>query len=320
MENYSLYIYTAEYIYTPVTTGEITLTLQRAGAPGTLVFQVVKDNIISFHEGDRVSLNVSGADLFYGFVFTKRRNSDGIITVTAYDQLRYFKNRDTYSYSNLTASGLISRLAQDFSLSCGSIADTGYVIPARIESGQTLFDIAQTALDLTCEATGELFVLYDNFGALRLSSVNDMVLDILISGDSIGDFDYSSSIDSSTYNMVRLAREESESGETVFYGAQDDELIKRWGVLQYYGKPDEDEDGSSLARSLLSLYSKKTRNLKITDAIGNTQVRAGVLLPVSLELGDIDLYDFLLVEKVCHTFRQEGHTMDLALIGGEFVE
>lgn len=320
MDDFVLYIYTSKYIYTPVISGSVTLTTQRAGAPGTLVFQVVKDAVISFHEGDRVSLRVSGKDLFYGFVFTKRRSSNGLITVTAYDQLRYFKNRETYSYCDLTASGLISRMAKDFSLSRGKLAETGYVIPARVESGKTLFDIAQTALDLTSEATGEMFVLYDDFGSLRLSRVGDMILDILLSGGSVGDFDYSSSIDSNTYTRIRLAREESGSGETVFYGAQNDALIKRWGVLQYYGKLDEDVSGSSLAKSLLSLYGKKTRNLKIVDAIGDTSVRAGVILPVSLDLGDMTLYDFLLAERVCHTFREGGHTMDLTLIGGEFVE
>ena len=40
---------------------------------------------------------------------------------------------------------------------------------------------------------------------------------------------------------------------------------------------------------------------------------------VSLNLGDIIANQFLVVEKVTHTYRGEEHMMDLSLIGGEFI-
>ena len=39
----------------------------------------------------------------------------------------------------------------------------------------------------------------------------------------------------------------------------------------------------------------------------------------ALNLGDLILNQFLVVEKVTHTFKGEEHTMDLSLIGGEFI-
>jgi len=317
---YTLHIYTNDYLYTPVVSGPVTLATSRAGAPGALTFRVVKDSVISFQEGDRVAFDLDGRSLFYGYVFTKRRSAQGVITVKAYDQLRYFKNRDTYSYAELTATDLLRRIARDFSLTCGTLADTGYAIPARVESGQSLFSIAQTALDLTFAATGELFVLYDDYGALRLSNIKEMLSSHLLSTAGISDFDYASSIDSGTYTSVRLAREESGTGQTVYYTAENPELAACWGVLQYYGTLDEEEDGAALAESLLAAYGKRTRRLAVSGAVGNPEIRAGCLLPVQMELGDLRFNDFLMAETVTHTFTEVGHTMDLTMAGGEFVE
>ena len=71
--------------------------------------------------------------------------------------------------------------------------------------------------------------------------------------------------------------------------------------------------------ALLQLYNRKTRNLQITNAFGDARVRAGSLLVVNLDLGDVKLKNFMLVEKVKHCFKKEGHFMDLTLRGGEFI-
>ena len=56
---------------------------------------------------------------------------------------------------------------------------------------------------------------------------------------------------------------------------------------------------------MLELYNKKTRKLKITNAIGDNRVRAGSLIVVQLDLGDIKVQNFMLVEKVKHTYKNQ---------------
>lgn len=314
-----LYIYTSDYKYSPVTAGGISLTLERAGAPGKLSFRVVKDQIISFHEGDMVTLHSGEINVFRGYVFKKQRDSDGTINVLAYDQLRYFKNKDTYTYSYLTASEIISRIAADCRVVCGGFAGTGYQIESRVESGKSLMDIAQTAIELTFEATGRLYVLFDEYGALRLQNVEDMAYDLLIHAGAANDFDYTSSIDDETYTSIKLEYDDGDTGETTFYCASSQELISRWGKLQYYGKVDSGDSGAAIAKSLLKIYGVKTRKLKVNGVIGDVQVRAGCLLPVQMDLGDLDYNSFLMAEKVVHTFMDDIHTMDITLVGGEFV-
>ena len=91
------------------------------------------------------------------------------------------------------------------------------------------------------------------------------------------------------------------------------------GVLQYYGTLQEGEDGQAKADALLKLYNSRTRNLKITCAVGDVRVRAGSMIAVKLNLDGVEVKNFMLVEKARHVFYLDRHTMELTLRGGEFV-
>lgn len=317
--NHELLIQHGSKIYQPIVQEGVQWETERKGVPGKLSFKVFKDDTLNFTEGDAVRLKVDGKNVFYGFVFQKKRDREHIITVTAYDQLRYLKNKDTYVYSNKTASEVVKMLAADFNLQCGTLEDTKFKIESRVEDNQTLFDIIQTALDLTLQNKKEMYVLYDDFGKLTLKNIGNMKVGILIDEDTGENFDYSSSIDGETYNKIKLAYENEESGKREIYIAQDSSHINQWGVLQYFETIDEKVNGKAKADALLKLYNQKTRNLTVKGAFGDVRIRGGSLVPVSLNLGDIVANSFLLVEKVKHTFNESLHTMDLTLRGGEFI-
>ena len=314
----NLYIQNGNKVYEPVVEGEITLTTQRFGSPGTLTFNVVKDNNIAFSEGNQVMLKVDNVNVFFGFVFIKKRDKEQIIKVTAYDQLRYLKNKDTYVYTNKTANQFVSLIAKDFDLNTGALENTGYRIPSRVEDNTSLFDMIQNALDLTLQNTGRMYVLYDDFGKLMLRSIANMRLNLLIDEETAENFDYTSSIDSDTYNRVKLIREDKETGKRDVYIVQDSDNINAWGVLQHFDTLKEGENGKAKANALLSLYNNKTRKLSIKNQLGDVRVRGGSMVVVKLNLGDVSLQNLMLVESCKHVFKNGEHFMDLDLRGGEF--
>ena len=67
-------------------------------------------------------------------------------------------------------------------------------------------------------------------------------------------------------------------------------------------------------------YGKKRRTLSINKCLGDIRVRGGSSLVVMLELGDMELKNYMVVESVKHTFSQGEHWMDLDVTGwrGEF--
>ena len=317
--NIELLIEHKETVYQPILKEGIQWTTERVGSPSVLKFTVIKDANLNFSEGDPVRMKVDGQNVFYGFVFSKKRSKGEAIDVTAYDQLRYLKNKDTYVYEQKTASQVIQMVAGDFNLNLGFIESTGFVIPSRVEDNQSLFDIIQNALDLELQNKGELFCLYDDFGKLTLKNIASMKVGVLIDSETAEDFDYTSSIDQNTYNKIKLTYDNDKTGKREIYITQDSTKVNAWGVLQYYEKLQKGENGQAKADALLELYCKKTRNLKVNNCLGDVRCRAGTMPVVQLNLGDIVTSNYMIIEKATHTFKNDQHLMSLVLRGGEFV-
>ncbi len=310
--------------YLPAVEEGIEWTTERKGAPGKLAFKVLRDDVLDFSEGSAVRMKENGDEVFFGFVFKQQRSKEQIISVTAYDQLRYLKNKDTIVYENKTADQFLRMLAADYGLNTGILENTGYIIESRVEENTSLFDMVQNALDLTLANTGEMFVLYDDFGKLALRHLSSMAVGrpgayLMVDEETCETFDYVSSIDDDTFNRMKLTYDNEETGFREVYIAQDSGNINRWGILQYFDTLKKGENGQAKADALLKLYNKKTRSLKLTNVLGDNRVRAGSMIVVNLNLGDMKLRNFMLVESCRHVYKESMHWMDLTLRGGEFV-
>lgn len=311
-----LLIQNGKTIYSPALEDGMQWTTERRGSAGKLTFKVIADDKLKIAEGNAVRLKVDDKNVFLGFIFTIKRDNTSIISITAYDQLRYLKNKATYKYSK-TATKLLQMIAKDFKLNCAKkLVDTKYKIPSRIEDGKTLFDIINNALDITLKNKGKLYVLYDDFGALTLKSIEDLKVKILIDEETAQSYDYSSSIDTNTYNQIKLYYDNQKTGKREVYIAKSTKSINEWGLLQYYEKLQDGENGKSKANALLKLYNAKSRSLSVKNAFGDIRVRAGSMVVVQLNLGDVKLQNWMLVESCTHTFSNNEHYMNLKLRGG----
>lgn len=310
--------------YLPVVEEGIEWTTKRKNTAGKLTFNVLKDDALDFSEGCSVRVRENGENVFFGFVFKQQRNKESLVTVTAYDQLRYLKNEDTIVYEDKTADQFIRMIAEDYSLNVGTLENTGYVFESRVEENTSLFEMIQNALDLTLTNTGKMFVLYDDFGKLTLKPLSSMIVGspgayLMIDEETGENFEYTSSIDDNTYNRIKLAYDNEDTGLREIYIAQDSGNMNRWGILQYFDTLKKGENGQAKADALLKLYNKKTRSLKLTNVLGDNRVRGGSMLVVNLDLGDMKLKNFMLVESCKHIYKENEHWMDLTLVGGEFV-
>ena len=296
----------------------LTWTTQRKGSCGVLEFEVLKEKI-EFTEGNRVSVKYKGTPFFLGYVFKRSRSKTGKIKVTAYDQLRYLKNKNTYVFKNKTASEIIKLLAADFNLQVGEIEDTGYKIVKRREDNKTLFDMILYALSETLYYTKKGFILYDDYGKLTLKEDEKLrILDLILDDKSAQDFKYSTSIDKDTYNQIKLSRVNKEKKVREIYMVKDPFNIKSWGVLQYFENIDEkvtDAKAKEKVEALLKLYNHKRRTFSMSKIFGDIRVRGGSSMVINLDVGDIIVQNFMIVDKVKHTFKYQNHYMDIDFIG-----
>lgn len=294
---------------------EIRWTTQRSGAPGILEFDLIKGENASYLEGDRVQFFADGKLQFTGFVFIKEKNHKNEIRTLCYDQLRYLKARQSYVFSGCTATAVIAKIAADFGLRAGTLADSRFVIPSLLVDDKSCLDTICTALTLTAAGGAGDYVFYDSGGALTLTAAADMRLSYVLGDRSLaGSYLYRTSIDDEVYNYVKLLRPDTDVGKGDVYVAKSDDTIKRWGLLQYYERVDEELNGAQIqeqAKNLLLSYNGLQRRLHL-EAVGIPGLRAGNSMKVQIEnLGDISLSQWLMADKVVHTFGPVSHRMAL---------
>jgi hypothetical protein len=314
---YELAIFNGSRRMIPMTINGVQLEQTRQGAPAKLTFTVVKDQFLSFPEGAMARLTVDEKIVFTGFIFEKSRNKDQHIACVAYDQLRYFKNKDTWKIKNMKASDFLRQVCDQFLLKAGDIEDTGFVIENMLCDNKTIFDAVQDTLDMTLVNTGKVFILYDDAGRICLKDAEKMKSNLLICDQTAQDYDYTSSIEE-MYNAVKLIQKKSgdEVGQA-FYKV-DAESVNRYGALQYFDNNlDENANPEKIAAQILELNNRVRRKLSISGALGDTGIRGGSSVALDLALGDQTARWFAIVDAVTHTFNNDHHSMDLQLSGKE---
>lgn len=292
---------------------ETTMTDQ----PGKLTFNYIDDTKVTINEGSPISFKVDGKGVFFGYIFKRGKKKDEKIPITAYDQMRYLKNKDTYVLSGLSASQIFTKVCNDFKLKSIVKEATSYINSPRINDNKTLFEIIQYAIDETLINTGNWFMIRDNFGSLEFVSINSLKTDAFIGDESLLiDFDFESSIDDDTHNQIKLIKENKETRKREIYIVKDSSTIKQWGLLQYFEKMDEKANPAQIktrADMLLKLKNRVTKKLKL-ECLGDLKVSAGsgIVLGISdLEKEGIPINQYFMVVSCAHIFKNDLHTMQL---------
>jgi len=302
-------IHTGDQTFTPRVLAGVRLALQSRGAAGCLTFEVLPGGQ-AFYEGSMVTALANDRKIFEGYVFTKSRDMDGVIRVTAYDQLRYFKNKEFLECPQKPASEVLRTICKDHGLSVGNLESTPVAISKKLYDNLSLFDIMEQILGETELLCGVRYVLSDDAGKITLKKPYEC--GVKITSDCVRAFQYSSSIENTLNRIKAITEVENERQITV---VEDAHSIGRYGLLQDVEK--QSERNIDAVRALLRKQNKVQRRLRITTD-GDIRVRAGCLLDVDLTLGDMVLQGLLTVASVTHTWDGHDHTMELVLEGGDF--
>lgn len=299
---------------------ELSWKTSRIGKAGTLEFSMMRGPSLAAQSqlpiapGNVVRVSDGGVRLFYGYVFTLEEDEDRVVRVKAQDQLRYLLETDTYVRTNVTATQVIRDQALAIQARLGPIADTGHPIPKFSQDGQKRLDMIFKALDETLLAKGKLFVFYDDAGLLTLRDVADMKANVVIGENSLlTGYSSSRSIDSETYNRIKLVRDNKQTGGRDVYIEQDGAAIARWGQLQYYQKVDEglnEERIKEMLKQLIQLKNREQRKFSL-EALGHPTIRAGSVVQVTIPR--LQLNRNFLVEECTHAYSGRSHTMQLEL-------
>lgn len=289
---------------------DIEWTLSRQGSPGKLKFTIINPSS-NISEGDVVQFFWDSKPVFYGFLFSRTTNKLGQWECVAYDQIRYLKNKDTIVFEDADTPDLIYWIEGVFGVKFGKNRLANYKF-TKVESNKSGLDMIGDFCDEILINKKQMFVLYDNFGSLEFMDIEkDMQVNYLVDENTSEDFDYTISIDDQTYNRIKLISKDSKEQVTMSI----DQYIKKWGLLQLYEEVDKTPTEWDV-RQLLDVYGRPSKKLKIKNAKGNFNVRAGCWFPVVLDLGIEKVQCPLIVEQITHHFKADNYTMDMTLRGG----
>lgn len=267
-----------------------------------LEFSYIDDDLV-IKNGNVVRFKYDGANIFYGFVFKVSRNKGKEITVTAYDQLRYCKAKDTIVVKNDTIDSLVRKMCNYFGLKTGTITNTGYKLPVSVQDDKTWLDIIYTAIDDTLTNTGRWYCLRDEFGYVALRELQELQLDLVLGDESmVYDFEYEKSIDDNFYNQIKIVSDNEATGKRDVYITRDSGSIAKYGLLQYFEVLDKNYNpaqAKAKADALLRLYNREVETLELS-CLGDVRVRAGTSFFGQIE--DIELNRRLIVREVTHEF------------------
>lgn len=269
-------------------------------------------------EGALVSVVVDSVQMFMGWtVETSESNGNGLTQITAYDQLFYLKNKDTYVFSGLTADQVFAKICQDFQLKYRIVNPSSYVIPTKIHDDLSLSEIIDFGLDQTLINTGKWYFIRDNYGTLEFIDLATQLTNVIIGESSLlSDYNYSRSIKDDTYNQIKLVRENQETQKRDVYLFRDTNTIQAWGILQYYEKVDEEANPAQIESRgdmLLKVKNRPTQKLKL-PCIGDTRLVAGkgfqVNVPKLARFG-LAAGSSVFITNATHKFANDQHTMTL---------
>ena len=248
---------------------------------------------------------------FRGYVFKHGHNKKNEITVTAYDQLRYAKAKDTIVSKKDTVTTLTKRMCNYFELKKGTLTDTKYVLATILHDDKTWLDIIYSAISDTLTNKGKWYCLRDEYGSITLRDTEDLKLDLVLGDRNLCyDFDYTKSIDDNFYNYIKIYVEGDTAKESKIVVSNDAHSIKNYGILQYFETMDKKTNkaqAKAKADMLLKLYNRETESLTL-ECLGDTRIRAGSSFYGRIE--DIELDKRLIVRSVTHKFLPV-HTMSI---------
>lgn len=297
---------------------DISLSWQTEDQPGKLILNYIDNIEEAINIGSAISVKVDGSGLFLGYVFKLKPSSKSrTVQLTAYDQLKYLQYKDSYNLSGLSSSSIFKKICSEQGIKYKIVSSSSYVVASKVFDSETLYSVIRYGMDQALINEGRRYLVRDNFGTLEHIENRALATNLLISEDSLLlDFDYEISIDGEVYNQIKLVREDTENKKRKVYIVKDSSNIKKWGLLQYYEKVDENMNAAQIeaqATNLLKVRNKPLKTLKLT-CVGDTRIREGSAVVIGIKAlakYGIPMNTYFFVKSCEYQFQKDQFSMTL---------
>lgn len=314
--NLKVYVKSKLKIYDVVVVNRAVLEREEFCA-SKFTFTVLKDDTVSFNQGDAVSVKYNGEGIFYGYVFRKKRDKNGIIEVWCYDQMRYLKNKCMYTRGSMTVGEIVRKIVENNALAGGEFDESSVKLLPVALTGVSMLDVIKKACSDTESLSGEKFIVYDDFGKLNLKNENNLSVELVIDATQAENFEYEDSIDKDVYNMIELYSDGKDGKAYLLCKTMDKEAMETWGTLALSKRATDDDRAKAEGRALLAKYNRVNRSIVITGIKGNKNFVPGSSVWVKMGMGDLAIDKYVRIKKAVHIFENNRYTVNIHLDGSD---
>lgn len=264
---------------------------------------------INCEDGHHCIFYWQGKELFQGIFINDKRSNSKKLVGKAYDSGIYLSNnKDSFCYSNKTASDIFKDCMSRCEMPVGSVADTVHIISELPKPKTTYFDVICDALSQTYKATGNRFYPISMKGKISLLERKKNVLQWVVeTGVNLITYEYFKSIEN-TKTRIRLLTNEGK----VLAEKTDKSLEKKIGIFQDVDVPNDSLNEAQLNELVESMLKesgvKKTLNI---TALGITEAYSGMCVYIIIK--DLGISKTFYIDEDTHTFQGKKHTMSLKL-------
>lgn len=246
----------------------------------------------------------SGNELYRGYIFVQGKVLDSMtLKLSVYDGLIYLlKSKGTYNFKMLTAEQITRRVAADFGITIGTLAQTG-IPQSLIVQGTDIYTIIMKAYTAATKLNEKKYLPIMQQGQLNVIEKGAIMAEYVLGSDNnLTDAAYDESIET-MINRVKIYDENNQ-----FIGTVDNsDWIKTYGILQEVYNKEKDKDMNTVARGMLKGID---RNGSL-QALGDSECITG--RAVQIKEPFTGLIGRFFIDADTHTWQNGQHIMQLSI-------
>ena len=275
------------------------------------------NGVLQLINGGWISLEVNGVNIFYGRIQRIGMDSTYIYRIYAMDSKVNLQHVDVLITEGLTASQIFALMCQREGLNYTVKTSTRNIITTYLHDKKTRYSIIHRGIEETKRTEGLWCFIRDEAGTLVFTDVESERTDITIGDKSLlMDYKHEIAIDKDTTNLVRVVRNNPETGQRDNWVTMDSETIGVWGLKPKLIEADEldsEEQIKEFSRLYLQLKNRETRTLEL-NCLGDVRLRAGA--GINVKIDRLDINEPMWITSVKHTFDNNQHIckMGVAII------
>lgn len=246
--------------------------------------------------------------VFQGIVVAEKQSGANKYSYTCFDYCFYLnKSEIEIQFNGVSGLEAIKKVCSENNVPLGNVADIKTNIK-KIYQGETVSDVIKDIIKQATEETGYKYRLEYRDGKIHVEDYKDLVLDKVIT-QPINNYSRDLSMEDMRNSIVAISQKEKST--SVKSTIQDDESIKKYGLIKKIVKVDDKKSAQTaqIAKKTIQESNKIKENLNLT-LLGDDAVRSGRI--IIIDDYTVDIHDKFLVTNCKHNYGVN-HTMTLDL-------